>query len=143
MHGLPMFVRPPLGPAHTSGSRSVNPHPRLALCLFCKIEQTQMQRRSSEPAAAQIQGVDPPSPVRATENPPSHDRFTHPQTISENIMRIQKCPVTKTESRTVGPKSRLKKSKLGEQINGSWVEVGFCRRSLSENSPFWVRVLGK
>ena len=81
---------------------------------------------------AQIQGVDPPSPVRAAENPPSHDRFTHPQTISENIMRIQKCPVTKTESRTVGPKSRLKKSKLGEQINGSWVEVGFCRRSLSD-----------
>ena len=47
-------------------------------------------------------------------------------------MHIQKCPVTKTESRTVGPKSRLKKSKLGEQINGSWVEVGFCRRSLSD-----------
>ena len=70
MHGLPMFVRPPLGPAHTSGSRSVNPHPRLALCLFCKIEQTQMQRRSSEPAAAQIQGVDPPSPVGAAERSP-------------------------------------------------------------------------
>ena len=91
-----------------------------------------MQRRSSEPAAAQIQGVDPPSPVCAAENPPSHDRLTHPHPILENILQIQKCPVTKTESQTVGPKSQLKKSKLGEQINGSWVEVGFCRRSLSD-----------
>ena len=72
----------------------------------------------------------PPRCVRPKS--PSLDRLTHPLTISENIMHIQKCPVTKTGSRTVCPKSRLKKSKLGEQINGSWVEVGFCRRSLSE-----------
>ena len=113
MHGLPMFVRPPLGPAHTSG---VNPHPRLALCLFCKIEQTQMQRRSSEPAAAHIQGVDPPFPVCAAENSPAHARLTHPHFISKHILQITKCPVI----RTVGPKPRFKKPKLGEKT----MEVG-------------------
>ena len=78
IHGLPMFVHPPPGPAHMSGSRSVNPHPSPALCLFRKIEQAQMQRRSSEPAAAHIQGVDPPFPVCAAENSPAHARLTHP-----------------------------------------------------------------
>ena len=129
-----MFVHPPPGPAHMSGSRSVNPHPSPALCLFRKIEQAQTQRRSSEPAAAHIQGVDPPFPVCAAENSPAHARLTHPHLISKHILQITKCPVTRTVSRTVGPKPRFKKPKLGEKRNGTWVEVGFCRRSLSERS---------
>ena len=127
-----MFVHPPPGPAHMSGSRSVNPHPSPALCLFRKIEQAQTQRRSSEPAAAHIQVVDPPFPVCAAENSPAHARLTHPHLISKHILQIIKCPVTRTVSRTVGPKPRFEKPKLGEKNNGSWPEVGFCRRSLSE-----------
>ena len=68
MHGLPMFVRLPLGPANVW--QPVRQSTPKACPLFCKIKQTQIQRRSSEPAAAQIQGVDPPSPVCAAENPP-------------------------------------------------------------------------
>ena len=79
-------------------------------------------------------GCGPSLPGVCGRKSPSLDRLTHPLTISEKIMHIQKCPVTKPESRTVGSKSRLKKPKLGKQSNGSWVEVGFCRRSLSERS---------
>ena len=129
-----MFVHPPPGLAHMSGSRSVNPRPSPALCLFRKKEQAQTQRRSSEPAAAHIQGVDPPFPVCAAENSPAHAHLTHPHLISKHILQITKCPVTRTVSRTLGPKPRFKKPKLGEKINGSLVEVGFCRRSLSERS---------
>ena len=98
----------------------VNPHPSPALCLFRKIEQAQTQRRSSEPAAAHIQGVDPPFPVCAAENSPAHARLTHPHLISKHILQITKCPVTRTVSRTVGPKPRFKKPKLGEKT----MEVG-------------------
>ena len=98
----------------------VNPHPSPALCLFRKIEQAQTQRRSSEPAAAHIQGVDPPFPVCAAENSPAHARLTHPHFISKHILQITKCPVTRTVSRTVGPNPRFKKPKLGEKT----MEVG-------------------